>query len=368
MKDFPLFRSLKAGLIGLPLMLLPLAINIVMPEMAVINAFWVMALMPIASCMAGLIGGAAPMLAGVFSGIASLYLTAGVPGAQVGAVYFLPIIGMFVAVILRRIPFWKSCAAMIGVHVMALAGCYLLLQKFTGGQLYTAAGDGMIALIPQGPYGDAVLYSFYEMGLITLPSALKDTLIKNAEGVLIMGEAARADLLLSLRTLINSLVVNFTPSFIVTQSIMGGVCCLLLPLRFGYIAAQRRDFIKTGEDKEPEAFPDLGMPPLSLWYIPRGWGWKAGLALIGGPLLQQSATLPLSLAGLILSAVGQAVFVLQGLAVINFVQKAKGTARHWRVIVPILLYAFSILHILGIFDQITNARRLRKPPEPKEDI
>ena len=35
---------------------------------------------------------------------------------------------------------------------------------------------------------------------------------------------------------------------------------------------------------------------------------------------------------------------------------------------PVLLLATQILMFIGIFDQISNFRGLRKPPEPKEDM
>ena len=368
MKDFPLFRSVKAGLVGIGLLLLPLLICLLLPEMALSLVFGLMALMPVAICMAGLICGAFPMAVGVGSGIGTMFLAAGVQGAQLMALYLVPIAAAFLAIIVKRIPFWKGCAAMIGVHVAALAGCYLLLQQFTDWQLYTVVGDLVLRLFPQGEAGDALLYSFYEMKLLELPADLKATLVRPAEGALVLSEAVRNDLLLSLRALLNSLVVNLVPSFIATQSILGGVGCLLLPLRFGFIAAQRREIGEQNEGEEEKVdFPDLGMPPLSLWHIPRGVGWKVGVALIGGTMLQQSAVAPISLAGLILTAVAEAIFLFQGLAVMNFIQKAKGTARPWRVIVPLVLHVFSVLHLLGILDQITNMRGLRKPPEPKEE-
>ena len=109
------------------------------------------------------------------------------------------------------------------------------------------------------------------------------------------------------------------------------------------------------------------MPPLSMWFVPRGYGWQLGLMLVAGYVLGGSAASGAAIAGRILYAAANAVFTIQGLAVINFMQKARGVKLARRVIVPALLLLFSILPFLGIFDQVANIRGLRKPKEPKED-
>lgn len=370
MKDFPLFRSLRAGIVGTLVLVVPLLFfsNISGMEPALIML--VMGLLPLAFCTAGLVCGAAVMGIGVLAGVVSMYLSMGLQGGLVAAVYLAAVAAGFVWVIVRRVPFWKGCAVMIGVHVAALAGCYLMVQQFTGGQMYTAAGDWLVNLINSDESGNQILYSLYQSGVITLPSQMQETaLLPIGEGY-ILHPAARADLLLSVSGLVYNQLAAMVPSFLITQSILGGVLCLLLPLRFGIIAARRRAFrqqVGAEEDEIRLNFPDLAMPPLSLWHIPRGMGWKVGVALIVGSVLQYGGTPAMSMAGIILYAGAQALFALQGAAVLNFMQKAKGTGRHWRVIVPVLLYALSILHIVGIFDQITNARGLRKPPQPKEE-
>ena len=115
-------------------------------------------------------------------------------------------------------------------------------------------------------------------------------------------------------------------------------------------------------------FPDLEMPPLQTWHIPRGIGWQVGLALIGGYLLRFSGTHAVKIAGIMLYAAASGVFMIQGAAFINFMQKRRGTKRFWRVLVPLLLMTTPFLMFIGIFDQFNNVRGLRKPPEPKEDI
>ena len=371
MKDFPLFRSTRSGLVGLAIMVLPLLVFSLSPISMPFALMLTVMVLPAAACIAGLVCGSLPMAAGAMGGILSMYLIAGPKGAQVAAVYLIPIIIAFVVVVIRRVPFWKGCAAMIGVHVAALAGGYLMIQGFAGGQLFTLAGDWAADYLTRAEESDQILYVFYQYGLITLPEDMKETmLIPAAEGGYMMSAAARADLILSMRSLVNSLLVTLVPSLLITQSILGGVACLALPLKYGAVAAQRRDFKQVIDDqKELQApdFPDLAMPPVSLWHIPRGIGWKVGVCWLLGNFLQAASSVPLAMAGIILYAGSSALFTIQGICMINFLQKAKGSRKAWRIILPLLLYLVSLLSIVGIFDQLTNLRGLRKPREPKEE-
>lgn len=376
MKDFPLIRSGRTAFIGVLAVALPLLLLSLTPLTGVYAAMLVLLLLPAGLCIAGTTGGLAPMLLGAAAGIFSMFLLAGQQGALLASVYVLPILAVFILLFQFKIPFWKSCAAMIGVHVVALAGVYLLLQQMTGNNLYVAAGDTVMRALENWELGDTMLYQFYATGMITLPQEMEGSAVleSGAMGIILSPEA-RADLLLSVRSMVQSTLAALIPNLIVTQSILGGVLCLLLSIRFGYIAAERREFLKNPPaDTEGETpalrkpdFPTLGMPPLSLWHIPRGMGWQVGAALIAGNFLQLSASAPLAIAGIILYGAATALFTLQGAAMINFTQKTRGVKRHWRIIVPILLMMFSVLSFIGIFDQIVNLRGLRKPREPKED-
>lgn len=375
MKDFPFIRTGRGAIIGFIAISAPLLLLSLSPLTGIYAVALVLLLLPAGLGIVGLTGGLAPMLAGAAAGIFSMFLLAGQPGALLSAVYVLPILAAFVLLFQFRVPFWKSCACMIGVHVLSLAGVYLLLQQMTGNNLYTAAGDAVMTALENWEMGDTMLYQAYAMGMLALPDELsKDMLLQAGEGYM-LAPAARADLLLSMRSMVQSTLAALIPSLIVTQSILGGVLCLLLPIRFGYIAAERRAFLANppseieGEKQEyrkPD-FPTLGMPPLSLWHIPRGIGWQVFVALIAGNFLQASASAPMAIAGIILYGAASALFTLQGAALINFVQKTRGIKRIWRIIVPILLMMISVLSFIGIFDQIVNIRGLRMPREPKEE-
>ena len=196
-------------------------------------------------------------------------------------------------------------------------------------------------------------------------------------GAFTLPEDIRRDMLLSVSSLISESLQALVPSLIVSQSILGGVGCLLLPLRFGYLAQEKRRFLASDAadeaerepaESQPVDFPDLGMPLLRTWFIPRGVGWQVGAALVAGYLLRYAQVPALSVAGMILYAGASAVFSLQGLALLNYMQHLRSRKRVWRVIVPLLLMMTRIMTLLGIVDQVVNLRGLRKPREPKEGI
>lgn len=367
MKDLPYFRSAKSALIGTLTVSLPLLLLSLSPLTGVYAVLLELTLLPTALCLEAAVCGLLPAAVSAAAGLYAMALLAGKAGLLLSAVYVLPIPVAFLLLIRFRVPFWKALGGMVLVHLLASSVTFLLAQRIAEGNIYLFAADSAVSALKDWELGDAMLYELYRTGILSLP----DTLAENALEQTVLGAAlaaeARNDLLLSVHSLVESVLKSFVPTLIVQQSILGGVGALLLPIRFGTIACERQAF-KSPDPDARAAFPDLGMPPESLWYIPRGMGWKVGLALIGGAALQSLATgVPGAIAGVILYAAASSVFTVQGMALLNFMQKSKGTKRFWRVLVPVLLMAFGILIYLGIFDQLINIRGLRKPPEMKEE-
>ena len=371
-------RSVKSAVIGSLLVIIPYALllpgrDILGPLPAVYAVMLTAILLPTALCLITMVCGTAPMLVAVGAAMSVLYTLMGVTGFALSALYVLPILAAFLVIMRREVPFKKSCPIMIGVHVAALAAVFAVCQRLTGGDLYNAAGNVVADFLKQWDMGDLLLYEFYSMGLIDLRESLRDNALQSSLYTFALSDAAREDMLLSVRTMITGQLQMLIPNLIVTQSIQGGVACLLLPLRFGYLAEEKRAFrreepVGTPGEKQAVDFPTLDMPPFQTWHLPRGIGWQVGAALVAGYVLRLSGTFALRIAGIMLYGAASSIFVIQGAAFINFMQKQRGTKRFWRVLVPLLLMTTPFLMFIGIFDQLNNVRGLRKPPEPKEDI
>ncbi len=381
-KNLPLVRSVKACVTGALLVALPFLFfmlpgqRILGPLPALYASLLILYLLPTALCLVTAVCGLASAAAGLAAAMACMYTLTGPQGLMLSALYLVPVFAAFLIVLRFEIPFWKSLLAMIAVHAAALTCVFLLARGMAGGDLYTGAGNAVADFLENWDMGDLMLYQMYSMGLIDLKSDLAGSALMQVAGGYALSDAARADMLLSVRSLISSLLRGIAPHLIVSQSVTGGTACLLLSLRFGFLAEEKREFLRNepaveeaeGEKKRPVNFPDLGMPPFSQWHIPRGIGWQVGAALAAGYLLRASNTPALETAGVLLYGAASSVFAVQGLAAVNFLQKKRGSRRFWRVLVPLLLSGTAIPMIAGLFDQINNFRGLRKPPEPKEDF
>ena len=377
----PLVRSVKSCIVGTLLIALPFLFFILPgqrellgPLPALYAGMLILFLLPTALCLATMVCGTLAAALGMAAAFASITVLTGTSGLALTAVYVLPVLIAFFIIIAYQIPFRKSCPVMIGVHVAALAAVYALAQRMAGGDLYTAAGNAVADFLENWEMGDMMLYQLYSTGLIRLKNDVTDNVLLQVLGGYKLSAAAKADMLLSVRSMIRELLESLVPNELVSQSILGGVACLLLPLRFGFLAEEKRAFLREGtgelteDGKQKINFPTLEMPPFSLWHLPRGIGWQVGAALAAGYMLRMTKTPALSVAGSLLFAAASSIFMIQGAAAINFLQKSRGTRRIWRVVVPILLMMIRVLVIIGIFDQISNFRGLRKPPEPKEDF
>lgn len=374
MKDFPLYRSVPSCVTATLLIAAPLLLLALSPLSGLYAVLLVALILPAAACMAGLIAGLIPMVLGAAAGLISMYLLLGQWGLVLSAVYVVPILIAFAAVVALRVPFWRGCGVLVGVHLLSFLAVYVLLQRLAGGDFYAWAGEQAMTALSQWDMGDAMLYQLYAMGLLNLTNELAEGALQHVQGGYMLSAAARKDLLLSVNTMVTSNLQSLVPSLIVSQSLLGGVSCLLLPLRFGFLAEEKRAFLREApsearaeEGPQKVDFPDLGMPPLSLWHIPEGMGWQVGVALVLGYILRITEPPALRVAGIILYAAASNIFVIQGAALVNYLQKMRGVRRGWRVAVPLLLLTTSLLMIIGIFDQISNIRRLRKPRLPKED-
>lgn len=383
MKDFPLYRSPRAALAGTLILVLPLLLlssSVLGGMYAVLLIFY---LLPLALCLTAAVCGSLPAALGEAAALLAMYRLFGMQGLTLTAVYTLPILAAFFAVVISRTPFKSACFALIGVHIAVMAGCFMLLQSWTAGRLYAAAGETAARALSNWELGDTLIYQMYSMGMLSLPESLRGTALQAVPGGYALSAEARKDLLLSLSSLVSEGLFSLIPSLIAGHGVLSGVLCLLLPLRFGRLAEEkraRRRLAPEGKPEETEAapeaevpapavdFPDLGMPAFDTWHLPRGTGWKVGLALDAGYMLQSSGAAPLRVAGAILYAAARAVFSIQGAALVHHMQKKRNIRRAWQVIVPVALHLFSLLTFIGIFDQISNLRGVRPPLGPKEGM
>lgn len=410
MRSFPLIRSTKPTVIMGLLMVLPLVLMALNPVYQLFIPPAVLLYLPVLLCISGLWAGSAAAIAGLAAGIGTCLYAFGGMGGAMAALYLLPFTAAFVIVVEKRVSFFKAALIMGLTLLLSQLAAFVILNAQTGHKLYQAAGDAAAQTIASSDLCDALLVSLYQSGFISLRSELVNDAFKS---VAMLGEDAtailgvyvtdfgRQELLMGLSSSVEDLVEQL-PLLIVQDSIFFSIGGLGLGLYIGRIAQQRRVYkgareaevraalnarkeavargetpgqptIETAEDfrkrlekaeqETPEGFPDLKMPPLSKWFMPRGVGLKVGILALGYVLMALAETPAIAMAGGIAFAVFSSLYMIQGMAALNFLQKKGGAGavrRRVTLVIALLLFK-TLFNILGIIDQLANFRGLREP-------
>ncbi len=410
MRSFPLIRSLKPTVFMGLLMVLPLILPVLSPVYRLFIPPVVFFYLPVLLCIAGLWAGSAALLVGLAAAVGICLYAFGMTGGLVTALYLLPYTAAFLIVVEKRVPFFKASAVMGLTLLLSQLAAFVILNTLTDYQLYRAAGDAAAQVISASSLCDELLISLYQSGLIRLRSELTDDAFRSVamlgrDATTVIGvyltDFGRQELLLGFASTVEDLMKQL-PLLIVQDSIFFSVGGLGLSLYIGRIAQQRRvykgaretevraalnarkaavargetpgkptfetaeDFrkrLEKAEQETPEGFPDLKMPPLSKWFMPRGIGLKVGLLALGYLPMAMSDTPAVIMAGGIAFTVFSSLYMIQGMAALNFLQRKSGAGsvrRRVALIVMLLLFK-TLFHILGIVDQAANFRGLREP-------
>ena len=339
--------------------------NILFPGLSL--AVFVLSSMPVLLMMIGLIAGLIPMFFCLLMALAALLRVGGAMLLGFGALYLLPMTAVYVYCLLRRQPFWHSCAALALALSGALTVIYALVQGMTGGQLYAAAGDAVMQSLDGLAMRDSLLYTLHQMGLLSLPQAMRETALVAVEGGYAFSAEAAQELTLQCRTLVMSLLHGLLPALLVSGTATNVLTGMGLGIYFGRRAAQKRAFKR---DEPEQDIPDLGMPELRYWHIPRPWGLRIGILAVGYLIMRLPVGDTLYLLGALMWQAFCVCFAVQGLAAINFNQHQRGTRKGWRVAAIIAAMTVSlfqsVLMIIGVVDQINNARGLRPALKPRD--
>ena len=316
----------------------------------------------------GLTAGLIPMALCLGMTLAAFALTGPALLVACAALYLLPALAAYGYSLSRPLPFWRACALIAASLLLGQLAIYLLMQRQTQGMLFSEAGMALARIVGGLPYRDDLLYSLVNAGFLRIPASMRDTAIVAVPGGYALSTGVTGELLLQVRTLTEQLLEGLVPELLITVSGLNALLGLSLGIRYGVQAAQKRAFLR-GEDPLP--VPDLGMPPLRTWHLPRPWGLRIGLMAIGYPLMRYGNTTTLITVGSILFQVFSLCFAVQGLATLNDAQHRRGTSRGWRSAVVVLSLLFRFMQIalifIGVMDQIKNTRGLRPPMRPRDE-
>lgn len=414
MHFFPLIRTKKATIIMSLIMVLPMVLMTlgVMSDrvMALVLPVYCFLFYPVLIMISALWGGLLSMVLGLLSVLSALYVSFSFVGAGLGLVYFVPVIAAFIYVVEKQVPFFKALGVLALVMLVCQVACALILRVIAGGDIATAAGQGAVELISASPMCDLLLLSLYQTGSITIKNdLLLDFFIVQGGQIVGLTDMGRAEMLLSVRSMVSSIALTL-PSMIVSNAITLSTAGLGLGLYIGRVSTQRADYMamrkkeiaaqvksqreakergeappedtrtaadykaarEKAEQQMPAGFPDLKMPQLQMWFLPRGAGLKVGLLALGYLPLMFSTSLTGATIGQLFVTVFTAIYSIQGMAALNFLQRKAGVRSGGRKATLIILYVLfqSIFLWLGVLDQVLNFRKLRPPlgaNQTKED-
>ena len=259
----------------------------------------------------------------------------------------------------------QACGIVTGLLMGAQLILYLFLQNRTGGQVALAAGSLAAQYVNGLSVRDQLLYNLASAGFLEVPAAMRESAIVSVPGGYALSAAVVNELLLQLRSMIGLTVESLVPSLFITGSGLNALLGLSLGIRYGTRAAQTRAFRR---DEELQQVPDLGMPHLREWHLPRPWGLRIGVLGIGYFLARYASGGSLVMLGQLMFQVFALCFGVQGLASMNASQHKRGSSRGWRTAVVVMALVFRFMQIaliiMGVVDQIINVRGLRPPMRP----
>lgn len=289
----------------------------------------------------------------------------GAEAALAAAVYLaLPLVCMLICLQLK-LSWRKTILALLSVFVLSVVFIYLVMQRRTDNDLFALIAQRVVDGIDSMPERDSLLNTFYQFGLLGLPQEVAaQPLVEAAQGWTYSPQAlqefykqiaSRVDLWLRalLPTLISSYsLLIYIPGFFAAQF-------------YGLRHAQRLAF-RLGADAQAEDFcPRLEMPNFSNLFMPKAAGQALLILALGYLLARLSGNSTLALAGQMMYNVFAALYVIQGLSYINFMQKKRNTKPGFRAFTLIVLFVLlqPALVFAGLIDQFMDPRKLRQPDQ-----
>lgn len=292
------------------------------------------------------LAGILPTIANLILMLLGAYVVFGVSGLWF-ALYLLPMVIVFQVCLEKKLPFFKTGAMVFVAMAFSMTLLFVLLQRMAGGALYSAAAKAAIKGLDSLTWRDDFLYMLLKTGFISHGFPTDDqALIQNVFG----GWTFRPEVLSEFYKQIDSRLVALLSAYF--PSLLTGFSLMLSFPVTGFA-------VKLG--KRYGTSPSLGMPPFSAWYLPKAFN-PALIILAAGYLLSSfSNQVVLGTAGELMYNVFSTVALIQGLALLNFFLKRRGSkpfVRFAALIMTLLLLPMAAL-FLGIFDQLSDPRKLR---------
>ncbi len=292
------------------------------------------------------LGGILPALLSLLLIVWGAFQVTGSGGLWVLA-YLLPMTAAFLICLELKVPFFRTAGIVLAAFVISMLVIFAVLQRQAGGSLYAAVSRAAIDGMKAMPMRDNLLYALWNSGFIAhgMPAGT-DIFVSTAGGGWTFAPEVLEEFYKQIGSRLNDLTASLLPglmtSYAITVSLPGSALALKLAARY-----------RTADT--------LGMPPFSMWYLPKAAGKRLVVLALGYLVAMFTRSPVLQTAGQLMYNVFFAVYGIQGLSYLNFVMKRRGTRRGLRFVLLLLLYALlpPAAMFLGIYDQAADPRKLR---------
>lgn len=313
------------------------------------------------------VAGALPALGSLLVFVAACYGSMGAGAAAMALGLLLPPVAALWLCMHKRVEARQAMAAVGLSYVAALLIIYLLLKSQMGDQMFSLLARQAINGLDQMPERDMFLNAFYQYGLLSLPAELAENpLVEAARGGWTFAPAALEEFYRQAQARIDLWLRSLLPTLISNYSVSYGVMGVYLSLRLG--GRHARSLVTRGQVDQPaeDICPQLGLPPFALWHLPIMPGRALMVLAAVSFLLRLSGGVTLSLAGHMMYNVASSFLVIQGLSVLEYLQRKRGVRCGFSRVLMVLLFVLlpTAMLILGVFDQISDPRKLRTPQHP----
>ena len=306
-------------------------------------------LLPFASITLSAVGGVLALLASAALMAWGAMRVFGPPGLMI-LVYVLPVGAALLAALQRRLTFFKTVLAVLAAYVLSVLAIYLILQHMAGGAVFRKAAQAAIQGLDQWTHRDALLYNLWKGGILShgQPDGTQVFIEKGRGWWTFTPEVLQEfykQIDYRLEGLLQTQFQGMLTSFGIYLAALGSYWAL-----------------RIAQGAKPDGCPALkGMPPFREWYIPRALGSRLWVLAAGYLLMFLNAPPVVQLAGSLMFNVFYAVYVLQGMAVIDH-RLSLGALNPWlkRMLLLLLFVLLQpLLLLMGIIDQLRDTRGFR---------
>ena len=266
------------------------------------------------------------------------------PGpALFGAGYLLVPAAVYGYCLYKQIPAAKSMLIIAFSYVFSVLVLYFLSFRLLGEAPFEALPRMMIEALEAMPDRDSLLSIAYQYGMLAIPQEMTDSaVIQSPRGGAMLSPEILAEFYKQIQARADLWLRALMPSLISSLSIYLSIGGVYMSDHYGRRQAQRRAFRAPQSSPDDAAAPPVfsDLPPFHKWFIPRHLAiplWIMGGVSLLTRLSGQSA---LALAGAMLYNIFSALFGIQGLSAINFMQRKRGTRSVLRVITITALAVF----------------------------